>query len=439
MNENIQLNNLNSAKVNYGEDQFSKLKKIDGLYAKCLAFFGRAIKVENPDTNSSYYLRLNDLVQGIVGDNENIGNLGRKDIARAILEIVKPDTRKAATESKVHDLFLHYFDNSKYRSYPKSSSFITGELEKMKMFMSDVPPMFFKDNLKEIVKDLKPGDIFFKRVHHSHFNPVVVGQGVLRVSGDREAYKLSHQFIYLGEVNGEYWIAESTTPHEGEAELRRIRIDDPRLKLEPKDQYVVLRRKDEEIAKKSAEIAKNYCLKIDPEEGIYGGEVEGSVKYAFVHAIRSIWHSSNLGYFGKLRLVRYYTDLKNGCPFTYLGEKRGFFCSHFATIVQTLAELDGNKEFKEFLDKENMPKKDSNEGGVGKPDLWYSLRKGVWSHWMVIKHYTKLGEFVKTKLDAFRTTPQDSLIYMMDHSEDYTPVGVITRVGDYYSDSPSTL
>lgn len=359
-----------------------------------------------------------------------------KLIKRRIIEITAPDSRNAASEETMKLLFSRYFSDKTQASEPVNSDhWAIKEIEKIKLDFSAIKPIYYEDSLLEVVKYLQPGDLIFKKNHESHLNPIPIAQRIFNIDGYREAHKCSHVAMYLGEINGDYWIGEATLKLKKDSpELRRIKIDDPIFSLKEKNQYIILRRNNEEEAKEAARLARNYTIKMLPQKEKKISGTEGSLFFNPFEAVRSLWHSSSFSSFAHKRIFDYYTDYKNGIAFEYFGKNRGFFCSHFALIMESMSELNKSENFQKFLQKHPCPMKydDTKKGAaLSLSKLWYSIRKGVWSRYMTIRYSDTIDKSLTTKIDALRTTPRKTLNYMIDHKDQYQVVGIITHKKDF--------
>lgn len=177
-------------------------------------------------------------------------------------------------------------------------------------------------------------------------------------------------------------------------------------------------------------MAQNYAIKLLPagEKEISETDAVASFEYTYFEALRSLYHSPSLGFYGRHRLLKYYADYHNEIPFEYLGGKKAFFCSHFAMIMESMAEMNTSEKFQDFW--ENHPAPVYQEGGGKISDIWYSIRKGIWARWMSFWHAKEIDDCVTTKLDALRTSPQDAVNYMMTREDQFEVVGLINHTGD---------
>lgn len=413
------------------ESHLSHIPKYHGIIGWLMHRFGYAVKVQDPAADDSYYIRVKDVVDEMVGQSVKLSSKGKKLLANRVLEITDPDNRHPLSQEKLKDFFARYYSDAKQNPEQfNTEEGIISEVETIKLDLSDIPQIYYDDSLNEIVNELQPGDFLVRKYHEDNDNLICTLQNLFTHEGYREAYKCSHIAIYLGEINGDHWIAEASMPHDGEPEIRRIKIDDPRFNSKLKNQYLIFRNKNEDTAAEAARLAQNYAIKLLPvsEKEISESDAVASFEYTYLEAVRSLYHSPTLGFYGRHRLLKYYADYHNQIHFEYLGEKRAFFCSHFAMIMESMAEMNTSDKFQDFW--ENHPAPVYQEGGGKISDIWYSIRKGIWARWMSFWHAKEIDECVTTKLDALRTSPQDAVNYMMTHDDQFEVVGLINHTGD---------
>lgn len=418
-------------------NQFENIKKYTGLSGKILNMFGLAVKVYDNDSKDVFYIKTNELVSALIGNNQPIVKKVKALISQRVLEIANPDTRVPVSCQKLQDVFKRFAQNQQTQAAgPNTGNQVLHYLEKLKLEMSDIPEIFYTDKLSEIAQHLQPGDFIVRKYHEDNHNLICDLQKFFHEDGYREAYKCSHIAIYLGEMQGEQWIAEAAMPHGDEHQVRRIKLDDDRFKCRPKNQYVIIRNiSPGKESEKLVELAKQYTLKLHPETDRkpVAEDLEGGFKYNFFEAARSMWHSHDLGYFGRHRLFKYYSDYKNNIPFEYLGQDRKFFCSHFAVIMESLAEMNTSEKFQTMMQNHPIPTVyDKSKKGVplAISKLWYSIRKGIWSRKMSYQFKDEIRKSLHTQLDALRTSPQNAVNYMMDDKSHFKVVALINHKGD---------
>lgn len=421
----------------HGIKQYDQLKKYSGFHGKLMNFFGMAEHIRDESGHQDFYVKKRDLMRALIGDELKISSKKRNRIHRRILEIIDPDSRIPASETGLKKLFAAYYKKNQDH-HIKTANDVIHELEQLKQdeSITDIPQITYKDSLKEIVGHLKPGDIFARKYHEDNPNPICVLQRIFHSEGYRESYKCSHIATYLGEIDGEFWIAEASTPHGTEPQIRRLRIDDPRFASKIKNQYFVFRNRDEKIGKEAAKFAKEYArlMKMPNEEKTERDlENEDPFNYTFFEGIRSMYHSPTLGMYGRHRALKYYADYVNNVDFHYITGKRRFFCSHFSMTAEAFGEMSRSEDFQEFIKLHPPPKGfDSNKKGIAllADKLIYSLKKGVWSRWNAMVHAKEIGDCFQTKLDFLRTSPQNVVQYLLDDKEHYEIVGIVSHEGD---------
>lgn len=408
----------------------------EGLWMKALAFFGRAVKVQDSSTGEVYYVKVDELAKELFKTDRIVQPKTYNILKDRILEISGPDDRMPLSAQKLKKLFDRYsFDKNNNPDLFKSEADVLMEMDKLKIEMSEIPHLFFQGSLAEIISQLKPGDIFVRDYDESHDNIICNLQKFFYSPGWRDSHKCSHLAIYLGEINGKYWIGEASMPHGDEAQIRRIQIDDPRFNLKNKTKYLIFRKKNTEEARESARLASRYTIKLEPEAVRPPTESEReTLKYTYFEATRSLFQSPTMGYFARQRLLKYYSDYKNGIPFEYLGNDRAFFCSNFAIVMESLAEMNKSPKFQEFIKKHPIPAKyDDKLTGIRLKisKVWYSIRKGLWSRWFALANTKELKDSVTTHLDLLRTSPKSAVNYMMYHKDQFEVVGLAARESDF--------
>ena len=335
------------------------VKKYTGFTGKLMGIFGLAVQVKNEKTGEAYYVKIQDIADELFKSNPIIHPKEKKLLNERIIEITGPDSRKPVSQAKLERLFSRYFeDKTNNPDLFKSEADVIKEVEKLKIEMSDIPLLRYKDSIEEVAGKLKPGDIIFRKYHEDNPNTICDAQKFFQLPGYREAFKFSHMAIYLGEINGAHWVAEASMPHGKEAQVRRVRLDDPRFALKEKNQYLVVRKKNTAEAEEAARLAKRYTIKLLPEAEKQPTDADlDTIGYTYFEAIRSMYHSPSLGYFGRQRLLKYYADYKNAIPFEYLGQERKFFCSNFGVVMESISEMNKSPKFQEFLRKHPIPAK----------------------------------------------------------------------------------
>lgn len=406
------------------QNRFDHLKKTSGC-----PFFNTAVPVQGIE-KKPYYLSLNQIRLALFGE-QNISCKSKMLIHKRILEIIQPDTRVAASSERIKELF------HRVHTLPKQASGadkIINTLEFLKQEMATGPKFYINEYLSELHHVLKPGDILVKKRHEDQSNVITKAQYLFRTRGYREAYKCSHLALYLGEMQSQPWIAEATLAEGNDIHVRRIKLDDSRFELNDKNQYLIFRNKDSNLAQESARLAKNYAVKMLPrdEKKPTAEDQRKTFRFNVVEATRSLWHSSKLTVKGLFRHAKCYADYHNKIPFEYLGRRRKFYCSHFVITMQTLAEMKKSETLQAFFQKHAPPKKyNENLKGIALKiaKLWYSIKKEFWALWLAIRYQKELKNAFKNQLDPLRTAPHKVVNYMLDQKDQFEFVGTISRRG----------
>ena len=416
---------------------FNDIKKYKGLTGRIMEIFGLVVKVKDDSSGRIFYIKAQDLVKKFVGEKQVLSKNGKYLLCNRILEVTNEDSRRPLSSEKLKTLFIRFVEDKKTDpSFLETEDGILREMDKLKNELSGFNKIHYVESLEEVVGSLRPGDFLIRKYHETHSNLICDVQNFFHLKGYRESHKCSHIAVYLGEINGKFWVAEAAWPNEKDAEIRRVEISDPRFALKEKNQYLVIRNRDEQTASAMVKLARKYTVIVRPEseKEPNPSEISGSIRYTIIEAARSIWHSSKLNFFGKQRLLKFYADYKNAIPFEYFGNTRGHFCSHFAFTMEAISEMNDNTAFQSFLEKHPIPVKyDESKRGVALKvsKLWYSARKGVWARWLAIRYKQEVQKAVSTQLDPLRTSPQSAVQYLLDHKDRFKVVGLVNRQNDF--------
>ncbi len=427
------INNIGQLTVAIQASRFDAVAKHTGLVGKFLHFFGQTEKVWDEKSKNFFYIDKKQLAKSLV--NGNLSSAQQTKISNKFIEIANPYTDKQLTMDVYKDAYMGF-------KIP-AESFEKGmvQLEAQKQANSEFTQVYYNENLSEITNMLKPGDILVKKYHEDNHNVICDLQGffanLFGKKGYREAYKCSHTAMYLGKINGEHWVAEAVLPNGNDPQVRRLRIDDPRFNLADKNQYMIVRNKNEEVAVESVRQARQSALKMNLDAEVKSTEDDKNSAFSYNHleALRSLWHSSHFGFFAKQRAFKYYSDLKNGVPFQYITDRRNFFCSEFVLLSIQMAELKKNERFQQIMEVNPAPKSDENEkSGVAKffAKISYVVRRALWSLKMSYKYSAEMDNIVNTRVDLVRTSPQDTLNHFLNNPS-YEVVGVINKEKDRYA------
>lgn len=395
------------------------------FYGKCLEIFGQAIEVWDTEKKQHVYYSKHHLVKALLGENADLSKMNQ--IVEKILEVVNPFTQQKVTLTDLkqcYEMVAHQTET--YES-------CIDKLESIKKQLHPVNQFTYEKDLSELGEILQPGDIIVRKYHEDNANPICTLQKIFRKSAYREAYKFSHVAIYLGKKSdGKYWVAEASLPKDNDPQIRRLQIDDEKFNLKDKNQYLVIRNANHEVAKETARIANLYALKMLPVKEALSNvqDRESSVKYNHFEALRSLWHSNKFDYFAKQRIFKYYSDYSNKIPFQYITDKRKLFCSQFSFLSIQMAEAKKSEVFQEIMSENPPPANNENQyTGIAKffAKVSYVVRRAFWSRMMAIKYSQKMDQAFTTKVDFLRTTPQDTVNYLLVNNNNYKAVGFINK------------
>jgi hypothetical protein len=320
------------------------------VQGEVLHFFGQTLKVWDAEQHRDLYFSKRALVKILIGKESDLSRASINRVATKILEVINPYTAK-----KVDALDLKKCVEAVSAGTIKA---VLTKLDAIKDHTSPFNKLSYKVHVAEVGDRLKPGDIIVRKYHEDNPNPICDLQKIFYKCNYREAYKHSHVALYLGKrPDGKHWIAEASLPHGSDPQIRRLRLDDERFELKDKNQYLVFRGNNEEIAQEAARLAALYTIKLLPtkEVSLENQEIAG-FKYNRLEAFRSLFHFKNFGFFAKQRIFKYYSDYANQIPFLYITNKRNMFCSEFAFLSIQMSEVRKNQVFQEIIEKNPPPK-----------------------------------------------------------------------------------
>ncbi len=380
----------------------SQVTAYTGFIGWVLHVFGRTVRVEHRG-KTTYYHKDELVNQLFLAAKATTSHLERKTLSTKVLEVLQPIEGRAITTQKVRWLFKSFL---RQRLAPDELGPKLDTIKNRKLTVLKASDPSFIDKLK-------PGDLVFKKVPDNVSNIVVTAQKIFRgitraPFRDRESYKYSHVAIYLG--NGQ--VAEAMTVPNGRVQLRRINMLDPEfMDTSSGMQFLITRPKDQELAKEAVEHAKNISCDCTAEPLGPNAGKKHPHKYAFLNALRSLWHSSSFGHFAKQRYLKAYFDAKNKeAPLSFVFFK-DFFCSNFVTYCFQAAE--SQKVVPEVLGKDaELPKADTLLGKA--------LVRTIWSRINTWRYSRALGEKVQFQYDAKWITPQDLRHFIVGNPKLFT-------------------
>ncbi len=364
-------------------------------------FFGFTIRVKCGE-DTKYYHKDELMKQLFDAAHCTATHAERKNLSRTFLEVLQPIEGKPITAKKVQKVFDYFKENVEQET-------ITAEAlrEKFECFKTRKLTVL-KVSDKSFLDQLKPGDIVFRKIADSASNIVVTAQKIfkgvtLAPLRDREGYKYSHAAIYIGDGQ----VAEAMTVPNGGVELRRINMLDPEfLDMSNGTQFLISRPQNSEIGKKAVEYAKAISADCTHKPLEKDAGKKHPHKYAFINALRSLWHSCSFGHFAKQRYLKAYVDAKNNeAPQSFVFFKN-FFCSNFVSYCYQAAE--SQTVIPEIMGSNEMP-------GASKTVLGKALERGFWSRINSIRYSSALTEKVKFQYDSKWLTPQDLRHFIVGH------------------------
>ncbi|MBS0635117.1 MAG: hypothetical protein JSR37_06610 [Verrucomicrobia bacterium] len=370
----------------------SEIKSYSGPIGWVLHLFGRTVRV------GSVYLHKDQLIQALFkAAHYQATAQERKAVSDSVLEMLNPVVGKELTMSKVKKRFEEFATACSRRE--PSFERIKQKLDECKLRKLAV----FKLNDPTFVERLQPGDLLFKKNPADSDNLVVRAQKITRLftfatQRDREGYKYSHVAIYLG--NNE--VAEAVTDSSGAAQIRKINIFDPRfIKPNSQETFTVTRAKNREMAEGAADVARKIAITPSADDS------DHPHRYAFLNALRSLWHPITFGPFAKVRYLKQYVDDQNDHPPTEFMNPRNFYCSQLVGHCYQTAE--SRTVVPEILGDTKPKHSKSMVGHAVKRTLWARV-----SRW---KHYRTFDQRVQMSFDSKWMNPQDFRNFIVSNKE----------------------
>lgn len=399
-------------------DLSSQVKRLTGIWAYFLYLFGYALCVYDQDAHQHYYLKCKDVMARLFDTSPKTFRLAdSKKLHRLLWETLNPVVGEKILAQQITELFQS-FCNAEFivklttaKDAGQAEDLAEKQFEKLKTRHLQV--LTFKS--QNLLKTLKPGDIFFKKMPHDTKHIVVLGQWLIKPllfgTTEREAYKYSHVAIYLG--NGK--IAEAV-PDSGGCDVRIIDIHDKRFSIEdcPNSQYLVSRFTDPTLASTAAKVAEKVA------EQVIGCK-KTTFRYTKIQAIRSVWHPSFFGPFARYRyLKQYIDDHRNELPKEFTALK-SFFCSYF--VAYSFQTAESRTVIPAILGTKDVPPKGFTAFGS-------AIFRGIWARIRRYQTWEEMGQRIQLKFDAKRLTPQDFRNFIVGHRKLFQDVCVIRKAVD---------
>lgn len=356
-----------------------------------LSMMGESFKVYDEGGQTHFYVSKKGLVRAIAGVQES-AVLRSERVRERVLEVLNPVVGESIKLSKIiqmakeidpgigENLLIQKLEGIRDRHLPQASL----DIEKLK-------------------QTLKPGDLIFKKNHEDNPNIICRMQKLFKAliwgNKEREGHKYSHVAMYVG--NGE--VAEAVGPHGKDPQVRVLRLDDPRFALMAKNEFRVTRPSDEKLGLKAAQVFRSFSRPIIPDLDNPLQKRIKSLKYNFIEAARSLWHSSSFGYFARQRYLKYHADYTDGKMPTQAILPRRLFCSYAVSLAYQVADS--------LVDRKEGPR--NLKEIVGEPptnirnQYLRMIVRAIWSRFHAIIHWKRIEDFVQIKYDAVRSNPQD--------------------------------
>src|SRR5689334_2360936 len=87
---------------------FDNVDKYRGYTGAVLAFFGILVKVYDEKKNDYYFVRMRDVVSGLVGQKLALSNKTRSLLEKRVVEIASSDSRLPLSSKKLEQLYQRY-------------------------------------------------------------------------------------------------------------------------------------------------------------------------------------------------------------------------------------------------------------------------------------------------------------------------------------------
>lgn len=256
----------------------------------------------------------------------------------------------------------------------------------------------------DLMKRLQPGDLMFRKIHEKTHNVIVTAQKKLSflIGGkkDRQGTDYSHVAMYIG--NGK--IAEAAWPTGRGDEIRILDLDDKRFSIAMtgdlrRNEYQVVRPKDQELAKQAAEVAKTIASEIPKhtEESQPADEFQQTkYRYSIPLGSLSLLFGQGFGLFAKERYLKQYHDFtEKGSPTSFINPQT-FFCSYFIGYCYQVAE--SLKIMPKVLAPDDRPIQ-------GITRIGSAIFRTLWAKFNRFVHWSFLNKEAKMKFNAKRISP----------------------------------
>lgn len=385
-------------------EDFKKITIYRGLWGRIQELFGCAICIKKKGQN--LYFNKNSLVKALcLSKNPSLKGLETsRKVHEAFLRTIHPIVGKEIEYSKVKKIFNEFRLSicpklTSYSDINQASDLIEAELQAMSLKEKNVTHIRY--NPVDLEKILKPGDIFFKKIHPDNHNHVVFGQkfqySFLSGNKDRDGFNFSHAALYLG--NGK--IAEATHSKGIEEDIRILDLKDKRFALPRKGEmslnsYEIFRPKDAELGKEAAKVAGLIATPSARISDCSERRPPAALKYSITLAVSSIFHGAIFGHWAKERYIQQYYEYANlKEPASFL-KPQDFFCSYLVGYCYQAAEA--KDILHRVIDPFFIPR--------GITFIGKALYRIFWNKFNNWKHHKHLDKHVKMRFDSQKVSPQ---------------------------------
>ncbi len=420
--------------VRQGENLFAEVQQFTGIKGWWKELVGSAIRVEEENGNSkrTLYLDKKSLIQKllITGNEDHTAFKGLENVARVhelLIRTLNPVKGKPILVETVQKVFNQFrkqkvLDNLQdAETQAQAIETIDARLEKIKLKNRNVKVLDYDvDTLKQ---QLQPGDLIIKKIHEENHNSIVTAQKVqhffLSGNKEREGMHYSHVAMYVGDGK----IAEAAWPSGNKDEIRIIGLEDKRFALPEegdlkRNEYLVVRMKDQDLAKRAVKVIKKIATELNPNEGdALPADQVTTAKYSIKLAAKSLLFDRSFGLYAKYRYMKQYHDMKNGVPMDFM-KPQSFFCSYL--IAYCLQVAEAKTVLPKLMDKEDRPAQGYTSFGT-------ALYRGIWARIKTWQNLYQLDKEVKIQLNAKRTSPQVFRNFVVNNPDMFEEKFLISR------------
>jgi len=378
--------------------------------------FHKALRIEQ--NKKVIYIEISSLIKNLCCSPYQANIAQDKKVQNLILEILNPIIGNPISYQSVADL-VHQVRFSSLPSKLKTTSSFEAAHKEVILKLEEIKEKRLAKisfEVEELKKQLKPGDLLFRKISPENHNSIVTVQTFFKPlifnKKDREGNTYSHVALYLGDGR----IAEAAWPTGRGDEIRILRLEDERFSLSygNKNTYLVTRCTDSILAQKATEVAARVAYPLPPLN--MDQKQKTPFRYTILQAARSMWHPHFFGPMGKYRYLKQYIDYKRQTtPVDFMHPKK-FFCSYLVGYSYQVAEA--MKMLPSILGENDRPPK-------GFTQFDHALFRGLWARLRRWQHYFKLDNHVQMKFDAKRLSPQSFRTFIVRNPQLFKDVFLI--------------